>query len=52
MPWFGMRYAVVWYVLCRVGMRYAVLSGMCYAVVLWISQDRLWTSPRLSRYLA
>jgi len=47
-----MRYAVVWYVLRRVGMRYAVLSGMCYAVLLWISQRPLWTSPRLSRYLA
>jgi hypothetical protein len=34
MPWFGMRYAVVWYVLCRIGMRYAVLPGMGYAVVL------------------
>ena len=33
MPWFGMRYAVVWYALCRTGMFYAVLAGMCNAVV-------------------
>ena len=30
-----MRYAVVWYVLCRVGMRYAVLPryGLCRGLV-------------------
>jgi len=42
MPWIGMRYAVVWYALCRAGRFYAVSAGMCYAVVLWITfADRL-----------
>lgn len=37
MPCAGICYAVVWYVLCRVGICYAVLTGMCYAVILWIT---------------
>ena len=45
MPYFGICYAVVWYVLCRVGICYAVPTGMCYAVVLWITfGDRLLAS--------
>ena len=50
MPWFGMRYAVDWYALCRTGMFYAVLAGMCNAVVLWITfADRLPTSLHFTR---
>jgi hypothetical protein len=37
MPCAGICYAVVWYALCRAGMRYAVPTGMRYAVVLWIT---------------
>jgi hypothetical protein len=37
MPYFGICYAVVWYVLCRAGICYAVLAGMRCAVVLWIT---------------
>ena len=45
MPCVGICYAVVWYVLCRVGICYAVPTGMCYAVVLWITfGDRLLAS--------
>jgi len=43
MPCFGMRYAVVWYVLCRAGMRYAVVFGMGYAVILGITIFAVWT---------
>ena len=41
MPCFGICYAVVWYALCRAGICYAVLVGMCYAVVLWITHGDL-----------